>query len=42
MILATALKKPSEIFFHRAYQFCFVQAVVFQTAAEQNGRHASQ
>jgi hypothetical protein len=30
---STALKKPSEILFQRAYQFCFVQAVVFQTAA---------
>ena len=39
---STALEKPSEILFQRAYQFCFVQAVVFQTAAEQNGRHASE
>src|ERR1700723_435034 len=35
-------EKTSEILFQRAYQFCFLQAVVFQTAAEQNGRHASQ
>jgi len=39
---STALKKPSEILFQRAYQFLFVQAVVFHTAGEQNGRHASE